>query len=236
MRSHSISPLNLAVIFATRRPGAGGTGGPEGFGSNTHLVPEFVRHVCRLVSTKCLDKNLQRKIASASTVAAVERLARSDRQDAATVDQWDSDPWMLNTLGGTIDLSTGELRPSQREDYCTKVTAAAPGDACPLWMAFLSRVTDGNVELQCYLQRICGYLLTGSTREQVWFFLYGTGANGKSVFINTIAGVMGDYARPAPIDFHRDDVRSTSNRSGWFARSAARVCRGNRRGPRLGGK
>jgi putative DNA primase/helicase len=167
---------------------------------NTHLVPEFVRHVCRLVSNRCPDDKLQRKIASASTVAAVERLARSDRQHAATVDQWDADPWLLNTLGGIIELSTGELRPSRREDYCTKVTAAAPGDACPLWIAFLSRITNGDVELQSYLQRVCGYLLTGSTREQVWFFLYGTGANGKSVFINTIAGVMGDYARTAPIE------------------------------------
>jgi putative DNA primase/helicase len=167
---------------------------------DTRLVLELVRQVCRVVSSECPDEKLRRRIASAYTVAAVERLIRSDRQHAAMIDQWDSDPWMLNTLGGTIDLSTGELRPSQREDYCTKVTAAAPGDACPVWMAFLSRVTDGNVELQCYLQRICGYLLTGSTRDQVWFFLYGTGANGKSVFINTIAGVMGDYARTAPIE------------------------------------
>jgi putative DNA primase/helicase len=167
---------------------------------NTHLVPEFVRHVCRLVSNKCPDKNLQRKIASAYTVAAVERLARTDRQHAAIVDQWDADPWILNTLGGVVDLRTGELQPSRREHYCTKVTAVASGGDCPLWMVFLSRITDGNVELQRFLQRMCGYLLTGITDEHAWFFLFGSGANGKSVFVNTILRLMSDYARTAPIE------------------------------------
>ena len=37
---------------------------------------------------------------SAKTVYAIERLARSDRRLAATVDQWDADPWLLNTPDG----------------------------------------------------------------------------------------------------------------------------------------
>jgi putative DNA primase/helicase len=67
-------------------------------------------------------------------------------------------------------------------------------------MSFLSYVTDGNKELQCFMQRMCGYALTGATREHALFFLYGTGANGKSVFLNTISSVMGNYARTAPIE------------------------------------
>ena len=47
---------------------------------------------------------------------------------------------------------------------------------------------------------MAGYCLTGSTREHALFFLYGTGANGKSVLLNTLSGVMGDYARSAPIE------------------------------------
>jgi putative DNA primase/helicase len=82
----------------------------------------------------------------------------------------------------------------------TKMTAVAPGGDCQLWREFLKRVTGGNAELEGYLQRLAGYCLTGSTREHALFFLYGTGANGKSVFINTVAGVMGDYARTAPIE------------------------------------
>jgi putative DNA primase/helicase len=69
-----------------------------------------------------------------------------------------------------------------------------------LWEAFLSRITEGNIDLQRYLRRMCGYLLTGTTREHAWFFFHGTGANGKSVFINTISALMGDYAKTAPIE------------------------------------
>jgi putative DNA primase/helicase len=167
---------------------------------DTHFVFELVRQVCRWQSCECPNDNLRRRIASASTVAAVERLARYDRQHAATVGQWDSDPWILNTPRGTVDLRTGEVRPPRREDYCTKIAAVDPAGECPIWMAFLSRITGGDVELQRYLQRIAGYFLTGSTREHAWFFFYGTGANGKSVFINTISGLMGDYAKTAPIE------------------------------------
>ena len=50
------------------------------------------------------------RIASAKTVAAVERLAKADRRHAATVDQWDADPWLLNTPDGVVDLQTGKMR------------------------------------------------------------------------------------------------------------------------------
>ena len=100
----------------------------------------------------------------------------------------------------TIDLQTGEQFAPRREDYMTKVAAAKPGGECPTWLAFLERVTDGDHDLQDYLQRAVGYCLTGCTREHVMFFLYGTGSNGKSVFINTISGMMGSYAVTAPMD------------------------------------
>jgi P4 family phage/plasmid primase-like protien len=163
-------------------------------------VFDLARKVCREESEGCEDKRLSARIASAVTVAAVERLARADRRHAAINDQWDADPWMLNTPAGIVDLRTGAIRPAEREDYATKITAAGPGGECLRWLAFLSRVTNGNRELQDYMQRMAGYALTGVTREHALFFLYGTGANGKSVFLNTISGLMGDYAKTAPIE------------------------------------
>ncbi len=47
---------------------------------------------------------------------------------------------------------------------------------------------------------MAGYALTGLTQEQALFFLYGTGANGKSTFLNAITGCAGDYHRTAPIE------------------------------------
>jgi len=165
----------------------------------TRKVFDFARRICREASSK-FEKQSAIRIASAATVAAVERLARSDRRHTATVEQWDADPWLLNTPGGAVDLTTGEMRAAKREDYCTKITTVVPGGNCPMWFEFLARITDRNEALQYFIQRMCGYALTGITREHTLFFLYGTGANGKSVFINTISGVMGGYARTAPIE------------------------------------
>ncbi|MGH7053815.1 MAG: phage/plasmid primase, P4 family [Stellaceae bacterium] len=99
-----------------------------------------------------------------------------------------------------VELRTGTIRPTRREDYCTKITAVAPRGECPLWGKFLDCVTAEDKDLQSYLQRVAGYCLTGYTSEHVMFFLYGTGANGKSVFIGTLAGILGDYATTAPME------------------------------------
>jgi putative DNA primase/helicase len=166
---------------------------------DTCKVFDLARLVCRAASCLC-EKRLSLRIASAATVAAVERLGRSDRGHAATVEQWDADPWLLDTPAGVVDLRNGQLRAAAREDYCTKITGEGPGGDCPRWLEFLTRITDGDKELQRFMQRMSGYALTGITREHALFFLYGTGANGKSVFVNTISGVMGDYAKTAPIE------------------------------------
>lgn len=156
------------------------------------------RDICRRASSEVAGREAK-KIASSATVAAVERLARSDKRHASGVEQWDSDRWLLNTPTGTVNLRTGELRHHRREDYITKITAAGPSvQPCPLWVAFLQRITAGDAELQAFLQRMVGYCLTGSTREHAMFFLYGTGANGKSVFLTTIRNLLGEYARTAP--------------------------------------
>jgi putative DNA primase/helicase len=69
-----------------------------------------------------------------------------------------------------------------------------------LWLKFLARVTDGDRALQDYIQRLLGYALTGLTIEHALFFLYGTGANGKSVLMSTVAGILGSYHQTAPIE------------------------------------
>ena len=75
-----------------------------------------------------------------------------------------------------------------------------PSSRCPLWLKFIDRVTNGDKEFQEFLQRMVGYALTGDTTAHALFFLFGTGANGKSVFIDSIAGMIADYHRAAPIE------------------------------------
>jgi len=141
--------------------------------------------------------------ADAKVVSAVERLARSDRRLAATVEQWDANPDILCTPGGTIDLKNGEMRPAARTDYCTKQTAVAPappGTPCDQWLNFLDRVTNKNDGLIGFLQRYLGYCLTGHVHEHVFVFFYGTGANGKGTFINAVSAILDDHCITSPIE------------------------------------
>jgi putative DNA primase/helicase len=141
-------------------------------------------------------------VASAGKVAAIERLAKCDQRIAVTVNEWDADPWLLNTPDGTVDLRTGKMREHDREDKLTKIAGIAPDWNCPtpVWTSFLETVTGGNSDLIAFMQRMAGYSLTGSTQEHALFFLYGTGANGKSTFINALTACAGDYHRVAPIE------------------------------------
>jgi putative DNA primase/helicase len=167
---------------------------------DTKLAFDIARKVCRKASRECNRENAAKTLASAKTVAAVERLATADRRLAATTDQWDADPWLLNTPGGVVDLRSGEIHPHRPTDYMTKITAVTPNGVCPLWRKFLNRIFAGDAELIAFVQRVAGYALTGSTREHALFFGFGTGANGKSVLINTISGILGDYHRTAAIE------------------------------------
>ena len=167
---------------------------------DTLAATDLIRHVCRQAAIKSSNPKVAAKLASSSTVSGVERLAKVDRRHAATTEEWDADPWLLNTPGGVADLKTGRSRPHDRADRMTKITTATPRGDCPTWLKFLDEVTGGDKALQDYLQRMAGYALTGSTREHALFFLYGTGANGKSVFLNTLASILGNYATNAPMD------------------------------------
>lgn len=165
----------------------------------TLFAVDQVRLTVRNAATVA-DKRRE-SIASAKTVAGVERLARSDRRLAATVDQWDADPWLLNTPAGVVDLRSGYLRPHNPRDFLSKITAVSPGALiCPTWMGVMERVTNGDRALESFLQRMLGYALTGDTSAHALFFIYGTGANGKSVFIDTVSGILGDYQKTAPIE------------------------------------
>ncbi|MGA4083343.1 phage/plasmid primase, P4 family [Ralstonia nicotianae] len=167
---------------------------------DTLAATDLIRNVCRNAAVNADNPKLAAKLATSGTVGGVERLARADRRHAATTGEWDADPWLLNTPGGVVDLKTGRQRLHDRADRMTKITTATPGGDCPTWRQFLAEVTGGDVELQAYLQRMAGYALTGSTQEHALFFLYGTGANGKSVFVNTLATILGDYAVNAAMD------------------------------------
>lgn len=142
-----------------------------------------------------------KNICSAGKALAVKNLASSDRSIAVAVQALDHNPWVLNTPAGLVDLKTGTLGMVDPDALCTRRTAVAPDDKKPVrWLRFLHDTTGGDQEMMDYLQRLAGYFLTGSTREQQLTFIYGDGGNGKSVFLNTVSHVLGDYATVAAMD------------------------------------
>ncbi|MGE6379965.1 DNA primase family protein, partial [Peribacillus muralis] len=119
----------------------------------------------------------------------------------------DAHKFLFNCDNGVIDLITGELKPHDRELLFTKISPIEyrKNAECPSWMTFLESIflTPTGVpdhELIEYMQKAVGYSLTGETTEQVMFFLFGNGRNGKSTFINVIQDLLGDYGRQTNSD------------------------------------
>lgn len=110
----------------------------------------------------------------------------------------DAHDMLLGVANGVVNLRTGKLQSACRKDLLTRhspVTFDAKAK-CPQFDAFIHQVIGGDKTLAQYLQRVVGYSLTGRTTEQCLFFLYGSGANGKSVFLNVAKEVLGaDFAK-----------------------------------------
>ncbi|MCO4346569.1 phage/plasmid primase, P4 family [Staphylococcus agnetis] len=109
---------------------------------------------------------------------------------------FDTDFSLFNTQNGYIDLNTGTLHDHEKNKFFTKMSNTEYTDKsdCPIWINFLNDIFLGREELVKYIQRAIGYSLSGYTTEQVLFVLFGNGRNGKSVFLEIMSEVFGEYA------------------------------------------
>ena len=117
-------------------------------------------------------------------------------------DDLDRNPWLLNVKNGTIDVLTGEFREHRQEDMITKIANVEydPQTDCPLWKQFIRKIMNYKTDVINFVQTVAGWALTGDTSAQTMFMLYGSGANGKSTFLNTIMYLLGDYAIATPTE------------------------------------
>jgi putative DNA primase/helicase len=116
------------------------------------------------------------------------------------VQDFDNRPDLLSFRNGTVELRTGTLRPHAKRDmltYCLALDYDAAAQA-PRWEAFLEEIMPGMPEMPSYLQRLVGYGVTGCTDEQCFAVLWGKGANGKSVFTETLSSVFGNVTKTTP--------------------------------------
>ena len=167
-----------------------------------HLTPvafQYIRDMCRRLSARVKNGGSLQKL---KFMSAIETLSQKERVFSRDASFWDADPMLLGTPGGTVDLRTGSLRQSRPEDAITKSVSVIPDDYedCPTWHQFLEEACAGDHALVRFLQQVAGYCLTGLTTEQALFFIYGTGGNGKGVFIGAVQGILADYAQTAGME------------------------------------
>ncbi len=162
-------------------------------------VELLAQKLCEAAASERRDKAEQIRLRSRATREAILREAQPHL--TVSVEKLDKDLMLLNTPGGTVDLRTGKLREARREDFITKITAAAPSTVAPnRWNQFAKEVTADDADYTGYLQRVGGYCLTGDVSEHALFFLHGKGANGKGTFTRALQGILNDYAAVIPTE------------------------------------
>lgn len=139
---------------------------------------------------------------SAYHIKSMLTLASSDARMSANVDDFDTQPHLLNIQNGTLDLLDGSLREHRAADRITHLAPVKwdPDAEAPRFLRFLEEIFPGDAELVAYLQRFIGYTVTGEVREEKWVYASGAGSNGKGVLIRALAFVLGDYATPIAAD------------------------------------
>ena len=137
---------------------------------------------------------------SALKIRAMIDLGRSEWEVATVSAEIDRNPYLFNVANGTLDLKTGDLMPHDRAHRLSKASPVpyVAGTPCPLFESFVRDIMDNNEDLIAFLQRAVGYSMAGLTVEEVLFFLYGTGKNGKTTLVETLCKVFGDYFQKAP--------------------------------------
>lgn len=175
--------------------------------------PDTAGHAIRLAK-QTAAKILQEAVDSASqgairfaTATCSSRginamLALAQCELALDYQMFDADPFLFNCENGTIDVRTGILRPHDRADLLTKISPAKydPNAQTHEWERFVESLFDSQSQVD-YLRRFAGYCLTGDVREQILSIPHGVGSNGKSVYFESFAGMLGpDYAMTAPSD------------------------------------
>lgn len=144
--------------------------------------------------TKRLMAHVERT-SKAPNLRAMVEMAKSELGMTVRLCEFDADPMLLGVANGVLDLHTGELLPVSPDVRVSKRCSVAydPAAECPRFEQFMAEVQP-DPAMVAFLNRLAGYCLTGSVREQKLVFMHGEGANGKSVFVELLAWLLGDYA------------------------------------------
>lgn len=145
-------------------------------------------------------------------IEAAVSIAKNIEPIADEGENWDSDRLLLSCSNGIVELGTGKLRDGKPEDRITMSTNTLfdPNALCPRWEQFIGEIFEENSELIHYVHKALGYSISGDMSEQVAFFGFGTGSNGKSVLFTTMKEVLGDYSHSVPASTFQRSLNNTN--------------------------
>ena len=184
---------------------------------NIGVMPAIAKSTIRAIYKEEIDiidqeawsalRNWAIKSEDAKHLAAMVTVAQSEPNIPILPETMDTNPWLLNCLNYTLDLSLDAQCLTLAHNQADLITKLAPVNydktaTYPNWIDTLNLVFNGDLALIAYFQQLCGIALTGIVTEQIVPILYGTGSNGKSTIINTMLGLLGtDYAIKLPQNF-----------------------------------
>lgn len=109
---------------------------------------------------------------------------------------FDSDPYALNCSNGTLHLGTMAFKPHCPDNLLTKITETVydANAQCDRWECFIDEIMDGDPSKVQFLRKAMGYALSGDTKYECMFLLYGASTrNGKGTLCESVLRVMGAY-------------------------------------------
>jgi putative DNA primase/helicase len=156
-------------------------------------------------------KNVQRVYNSAGKEAMLKE-AQHLSGIPCTNDSFDKDDMILTTKSGVIDLRDGSIKSHDKHAMLSKFVPYEVSHKPPKrWLKFLDEIFQGDQELIGYMQKVFGYSMTGSNKEQVMFILLGDGANGKSLLLEIVNQAMGSYGSSTSVDILLDKKTQSAN-------------------------
>ncbi|HIA01509.1 MAG TPA: hypothetical protein EYN66_06305 [Myxococcales bacterium] len=180
--------------------------GEDKHGSAVQLAKQTARFIaaeaglCDSVDGRDAKMKWTVKSRSAASLRNMMAMAQSEGDIPVAAEEFDADIWLLNTESGIVDLRTGEIGPHDSSRLCTKMTSCGVDASVrtPYFDRFMDQIFKGDKVLVRYVMQALGYSLTGSSREHLFFFAYGTGANGKGTLLNLAMDIMGEYSAATP--------------------------------------
>ena len=163
---------------------------------------DFVHHMyrgLRVITDLQLQKDFEKHLIKSESfrrIQALVGLLKMSKDIKVSDDELDTDNYLFNVNGITLNLKNGKGFTPEPTNLITKRSKFIyDKDAkCPTWDMFLLQIFNKDTDLIRFVQKAMGYSLSGDVREQCLFILWGTGANGKSTFLNVLQELFGDYA------------------------------------------